>query len=171
MAVGGLEFRAFVWCRWRRRCIHSQPAHTHHTASAPWATCSSRAAAWPRCALPAGSARRGRQSDRAATAAPSGDQPPPAGARCRWREGKPWETGKGSGPAPQPGAFTTNPIRFHCPSPPRQRERSNGLYLHGERPWKSGASQGPAESGVAASEHRNGAHLRRLQLAGQPRGR
>jgi hypothetical protein len=36
---------------------------------------------------------------------------------------------------------------------------------------KSGALQGPAESGVAASEHRNGAHLRSLQLAGQPRGR
>ena len=35
---------------------------------------------------------------------------------------------------------------------------------------KSGAPQGPAESGVAASEHRNGAHLRRLELAGHREG-
>ena len=35
---------------------------------------------------------------------------------------------------------------------------------------KSGALQGPAESGVAASEHRDGAHLRRLELAGHREG-
>ena len=137
------------------------PRHEQPAAPAP--------AAGPRCAPPAGSARRGRQSDRAATAAPSGDQPPPAGARCRWREGKPWETGRGSGLEPPQGASTTNPIRFHCPSPPRQRERSNGLYLHGERPWKSGASQGPtpgrplAARPPGASQHRHRAHSRRRQ--------
>ena len=60
-------------------------------------------------------ARGGRQSDRAATTAPSGDQPPPAGARCRWREGKPWETGRGSGLEPQRGHPSPNPIRFSCP--------------------------------------------------------
>ena len=66
-------------------------------------------AAWPRCAVPAGSARRGRQSDRAATAASSGDQPPPAGVRCRWREWKPWETGRGSGLEPPQGASIAQP--------------------------------------------------------------
>jgi hypothetical protein len=35
---------------------------------------------------------------------------------------------------------------------------------------KSGTPQGPAESGVAASEHRDGSHLRCLELAGDREG-
>ena len=128
-------------------------------------------AAWPRCAPPAGSARRGRQSDRAATAAPSGDQPPPAGARCRWREGKPWETGRGSGLEPTPRASIAQPDPVSLPPLHRGSVSAAKAFIsmanvHG----KSGALQGPAESGVAASEHRDGAHLRRLELAGHREG-
>jgi len=87
------------------------PRHGRPAAPAP--------AARSRCAAPAGSALRGQQRNRAATAAPSGDHPPPAGARCRWREGKPWWYREGQRPCSPKGHPPPIPIRFPGPSPPR----------------------------------------------------
>jgi len=113
-----------------------------HTAPAPWASCAAPVpAAGPRCAPPAGSALRGRQSDRAATAAPSGDQPAGWSSIPMERGEAMGKPGRSSGPAPQRGINRQTRSGFPAPSPPSQRERSNGLHHQSERPWQK---QGPA---------------------------
>jgi len=98
------------------------PRHGRPAAPAP--------AARLRCAAPAGSALRGQQSNRAATGAPSGDHPPPAGARCRWREGKPWWYREGQRPCSPEGASTTEPDPV--PRPPLHRVSASAAW-----PWRA----------------------------------
>jgi hypothetical protein len=104
-------------------------------------------AARPRCAAPAGSALRGQQSNRAAIAAPSGDRPSPAGARCRWREGKPWWYREGQRPCSPEGHPPPNPIRIPGPLTTEAARAQRG---HGGRSaeWESlvGALDGEPRS-------------------------
>jgi hypothetical protein len=111
--------------------------HTHHTSPSPWAARSSRARR--RAALWSTSRQRaeGQQSDRAATAAPSGDHPQPAGARCRWREGKPWwYRGRAAALLPE-GASTTDPDPV--PRPPLHRGSASAAW-----PWRAQRRAGKA---------------------------
>jgi hypothetical protein len=124
-----------------------------HTAPAPWASCAAPVpAAGPRCAPPAGSALRGRQSDRAATAAPSGDQPAGWSSIPMERGEAMGKPGRSSGPAPQRGINRQTRSGFPAPSPPSQRERSNGLHHQSERPWQKQGPAGPPP-GAAVPPH------------------
>jgi hypothetical protein len=91
---------------WALTPTTAPPRHGQPAAPAPSAP--------PRCAPPSGSGLRGRQSDRAATDVPSGDQRPLDLARCRWREGKPWGNREGQRPWAPTGHPPPKPIRFPC---------------------------------------------------------
>jgi hypothetical protein len=84
-----------------RRC---QPLTPTTPPPPRWRPAAPAPAAARRIAPPTGNGPRAEPSDPATRSAPSGDRHRPAGARCRWIEGRrPWETGKGNGPAPQRG--------------------------------------------------------------------
>jgi hypothetical protein len=110
-------------------------------------------AARPRCAAPAGSALRGQQSNRAAIAAPSGDRPSPAGARCRWREGKPWWYREGQRPCSPEGHPPPNPIRIPGPLSTKAARAQRGYGgRSAECESLGGALEGEPRSCGAAGE-------------------
>jgi hypothetical protein len=96
-------------------------AHTHHSAPAPWSACSSRARRRAALRTTSRNGLRACQSDRAPRSAPSGDQPPPAGAQCRWIGERPWGNREGQRTSAPEGHPPPSPIRFPGSSPPAPR--------------------------------------------------